>query len=146
MSWNDSIILIYIAYIVTRAKDIDMLKRKTTRTVFLVYVVGKRNAGKTSFLRSFVDRYVGTYSKDEIFPECTINSVQIKKQEAYIIVSITQWAKSPEKQYVECIFDNMAQRTPSDCFFGDFVHWEYEINVFLPYIISLFFGSCQNLL
>ena len=72
-----------------------MLKRKTTRTVFLVYVVGKGNSGKTAFLQSFVDRYVGSYSKDEIFPVYSINSVQVKKQEAYIIVStlINIWVK-----------------------------------------------------
>ena len=64
-----------------------MQKRKTTRTVFLVYVVGKRNSGKTAFLQSFVDRYVGSYGKDQELSPYVINAVQVKKQEVYIIVS-----------------------------------------------------------
>ena len=65
-----------------------MQKRKTTRTVFLVYVVGKRNAGKTAFLQSFVERYVGSYPKDRELSSYVINAVQVKKQEVYIIVSL----------------------------------------------------------
>eukprot|EP00111_Clytia_hemisphaerica_P015476 TCONS_00045704-protein len=72
---------------VTRAKDIDMQKRKTTRSVFLVYVVGKRNCGKTAFLQSFVDRYVGSYQKDQPLSKHVINAVQLRKQEVYLIVS-----------------------------------------------------------
>ena len=74
-------------YTVTRLKELDMQKRKTTRTVFLVYVVGKRNSGKTAFLQSFVDRYVGSYGKDQELSPYVINAVQVKKQEVYIIVS-----------------------------------------------------------
>ena len=64
-----------------------MQKRKSTRTVFLVYVVGKKNSGKTAFLQSFVDRFVGSYSKDDKLSEYTINAVTVKRQEVYIIVS-----------------------------------------------------------
>ena len=64
-----------------------MQKRKTTRTVFLVYVVGKQNSGKTAFLQSFVDRYVGSYDKDQTQSQYVINAVQVKKQEVYIVVS-----------------------------------------------------------
>jgi len=50
-----------------------------------------------------------------------------------IFLYLIQWAKSPKKQSVRVIFDNMAlnfdcrinkTRTLSDCFFGDFGHWD----------------------
>jgi len=44
-------------------------------------------------------------------------------------------AKLPKKEY---IFDNMAlyfecpiRRTPSDCFFGDFAHWEEDYYIII---------------
>jgi len=36
------------------------------------------------------------------------------------ITVLTQWAKSPKKQSVGVY----QKGTPSDCFFGDFAHWE----------------------
>ena len=85
--------MILFNFSVTRLRELDMQKRKTTRTVFLVYVVGKRNSGKTAFLQSFVDRYVGSYAKDQELSPYVINAVQVKKQEVYIIVSLVSYFK-----------------------------------------------------
>lgn len=76
----------FFYHVVTRAKSVDVQKRKTARTVFLVYVVGKKNCGKTAFLQSFVENYVGNFSKDAEISSYSINSVQLRKQEVYIIV------------------------------------------------------------
>jgi len=47
-----------------------------------------------------------------------------------------QWAKSPKKRSVGVYF---WQRTPSDCFFGDFAHWErtlFNQNTFLKNTVT----------
>lgn len=102
---------------ITRAKDIDMQKRKSTRSVFLVYVVGKKNSGKTAFLQSFVDRYVGSYPKDKVLSEYAINAVTVKKQETYIILKEISEEESKEsilegKQDAVCfLYDTTDQKS-----------------------------------
>lgn len=70
---------------ITRSKAIDHQKRKTTRCVFLVYVVGPTGSGKTAFLQSFVNK---KYNEEEAkeYSKFAINSVQTRKQEVYIVL------------------------------------------------------------
>jgi len=68
---------------VTRSKSIDLQKKKTTRNVFLVYVVGAPEAGKTAFLQSFIDK---RYDGDKVYCEYTCNAVQTTKQEVHLIL------------------------------------------------------------
>jgi len=42
-------------------------------------------------------------------------------------VKESQWAKSPKNsQKEECIFVNSTKYTPTDCFFGNFAHWDMK--------------------
>jgi Ras family protein T1 len=69
--------------VVKRSKSIDRQKKKTTRAVFLVYIVGAPEAGKTAFLQSYINK---KYDGDKVYSEYTINSVQIGKKEIYLIL------------------------------------------------------------
>jgi len=68
---------------ITRSKSIDYQKQKTTRCVFLVYVVGSLGAGKTAFLQSFLNK---KHDSENNYSEYAINSVQTQKQEVHIIL------------------------------------------------------------
>lgn len=69
---------------ITRSKGIDQQKRKTTRCVFLVYVIGSSGAGKTAFLQSYLNKKYN--EENEAYSKYAINSVQTRKQEVYIIL------------------------------------------------------------
>jgi len=69
---------------ITRSKSIDLQKQKTTRCVFLVYVVASPGAGKTSFLQSFLNK---RYHEEKTYSEYAINSVQTHKQEVHLILN-----------------------------------------------------------
>lgn len=81
---------------ITRPKDIDIQKRKTTRTVFLVYVVGAKNCGKTAFLQSFLNNTKAN-SKEIEFSKFACNSVQINKQEVHMILEEVDLENAAEK-------------------------------------------------
>jgi len=68
---------------VKRSKSIDRQKKKTTRAVFLVYVVGASESGKTAFLQSFINK---KFDGNKVYSEYAINSVQIGKQEIHLIL------------------------------------------------------------
>lgn len=70
---------------VTRRKEVDYTKRKSKRTVFLVYVVGAKGVGKTSFMQRFVGRNLDDVKDNTEFSKYVINSVQLKKQEIHVI-------------------------------------------------------------
>jgi len=36
---------------------------------------------------------------------------------------LSQWAKSPKKQFEGVRFCSFEKYTPTDCFFGDFAYW-----------------------
>lgn len=86
---------------ITRSKAIDYQKRKTTRCVFLVYVVGSSGAGKTAFLQSFLNK---KYNEDEGYSKYAINSVQTRKQEVYIILEEISLEEA-ETKLLECKHD-----------------------------------------
>ena len=65
----------------TRSKDVDLQKRKTGRTVFLIYVVGGQGAGKTAFLQSFLNKDINENKDLQNISQYAINSVQLRKQE-----------------------------------------------------------------
>jgi len=43
-------------------------------------------------------------------------------------IDLSQWEKSPKNSLKECDFVNSALKiyTPTDCFFGDFAHWDVD--------------------
>lgn len=96
---------------VTRSKLADQLKHKSTRTVFHVCVIGESKVGKTSFLQSFVHKYVKNTSSDtsldssplddaagavskslltdkisDKISKYAVNSVQLKRKEVHVIL------------------------------------------------------------
>uniref|UniRef100_A0A3P9HLT7 Mitochondrial Rho GTPase n=1 Tax=Oryzias latipes TaxID=8090 RepID=A0A3P9HLT7_ORYLA len=76
------------AVTVTRAKELDLEKRQTQRTVFLCKVIGPRGTGKTVFLQSFVGRNVLTKGNpSSAFSPYVINLVQVGNQEIYLILN-----------------------------------------------------------
>uniref|UniRef100_A0A8C8DMZ8 Mitochondrial Rho GTPase n=1 Tax=Oryzias sinensis TaxID=183150 RepID=A0A8C8DMZ8_9TELE len=75
---------------VTRAKELDLEKRQTQRTVFLCKVIGPRGTGKTVFLQSFVGRNVlvcHPRNPSSAFSPYVINLVQVGNQEIYLILN-----------------------------------------------------------
>uniref|UniRef100_A0A8C7XPY0 Mitochondrial Rho GTPase n=1 Tax=Oryzias sinensis TaxID=183150 RepID=A0A8C7XPY0_9TELE len=78
------------AVTVTRAKELDLEKRQTQRTVFLCKVIGPRGTGKTVFLQSFVGRNVlvcHPRNPSSAFSPYVINLVQVGNQEIYLILN-----------------------------------------------------------
>uniref|UniRef100_A0A3P9HM23 Mitochondrial Rho GTPase n=1 Tax=Oryzias latipes TaxID=8090 RepID=A0A3P9HM23_ORYLA len=77
------------AVTVTRAKELDLEKRQTQRTVFLCKVIGPRGTGKTVFLQSFVGRNVLVCHRNpsSAFSPYVINLVQVGNQEIYLILN-----------------------------------------------------------
>jgi len=86
---------------VTRSKAIDRQKKKTTRKVFLVYVVGAPEAGKTAFMQSFIDK---KYDGNKVYSEYAINSVLTQKQEVHLILKEIPFDEAP-KQLLESKHD-----------------------------------------
>lgn len=80
---------------VTRPRKQDRRQRKVTRNVFLCYVLGATGSGKTSLLRSFVNRpYKGGEDGLGGYEPTTkvlsvVNSVEMEGVEKYLVVSIT---------------------------------------------------------
>lgn len=79
---------------ITRSKSVDRQKKKTTRSVFLIYVVGTPGSGKTAFLQSFINK---KYDGDKVYSEYTINSVQTLKQEVHLILKEIPFETSKEQ-------------------------------------------------
>jgi len=86
---------------ITRSKAIDYQKKKTTRSVFLVYVVGAEGVGKTAFLQSFINK---KHDSEKAYSEYTINSVVTQKQEIYLILREIPYADA-RGMLVECKHD-----------------------------------------
>ncbi|XP_071395618.1 mitochondrial Rho GTPase 2 isoform X9 [Centroberyx affinis] len=74
------------AVTVTRAKEVDLEKGQTQRSVFLCKVIGPRGTGKTAFLQAFVGRSVNKGNSSSAFSPYTINTVQVSNQEKYLIL------------------------------------------------------------
>lgn len=81
---------------VTRSKTIDMLKRRTNRTVFNCFVFGSPGAGKTAFIQAFVNRSIKDRHLEEYPIKYTVNSVYVGK-EIQLILHEVDWKKSIQK-------------------------------------------------
>lgn len=100
---------------ITRPRKQDRRARKVTRSVFLCYVLGATGSGKTSLLRSFVNKGfsgggagddsgvsaaagLGGGSRGMVGYEPTtkvlsvVNSVEMEGVEKYLVVSIPSWS------------------------------------------------------
>ena len=78
---------------VTRPRKQDRRQRKVTRSVFLCYVLGATGSGKTSLLRSFVNKVpqggedgLGGYEPTTKVLS-VVNSVEMEGVEKYLVVS-----------------------------------------------------------
>ncbi|XP_074600717.1 mitochondrial Rho GTPase [Brevipalpus obovatus] len=76
---------------VTRDKRIDLQKRQTTRTVFCCHVIGPKDAGKSSFLKSFLCKSgknpnIERSRRTSNLPKFAINSLKIHMQEKHLIL------------------------------------------------------------
>lgn len=84
---------------VTRTRKQDRRQKKVTRNVFLCYVLGAAGSGKTSLLRSFVNKRYRGGSDDATSPAgyggyeptsktvSVVNSVEMGGGEKYLVVS-----------------------------------------------------------
>ena len=74
------------ALLVTRSRRTDLKKNKVTRNVFLCYVFGAKGCGKSSLLRSFVNKPfgVGPFNSNSY---AVVNTVEIRGSEKYLVVS-----------------------------------------------------------
>uniref|UniRef100_A0A3Q3VV31 Mitochondrial Rho GTPase n=1 Tax=Mola mola TaxID=94237 RepID=A0A3Q3VV31_MOLML len=68
------------AITVTRAKEVDLERRQTQRSVFLCKVIGPRGTGKTAFLQAFGN-------SSSAFSPYAINTVQVNNHEKYLILN-----------------------------------------------------------
>lgn len=79
---------------VTRPRKQDRRQRKVTRSVFLCYVLGATGSGKTSLLRSFVNKgFRGSDDGSGGYEPTTkvasvVNSVEMEGVEKYLVVSL----------------------------------------------------------
>ena len=82
---------------VNRPRKQDRRQRKVTRSVFLCYVLGATGSGKTSILRSFVNKgFVGGEDGLGGYEPTTkvlsvVNSVEMEGKEKYLVVSDGQF-------------------------------------------------------
>jgi len=60
-------------------------QRKSNRSVYLVYVIGDKGVGKTSFMQSFLDNTLEDNKDEEEFSKYAVNSVALQKQEIHVI-------------------------------------------------------------
>jgi hypothetical protein len=74
---------------VTRPRKQDRRQKKVTRSVFLCYVLGATGSGKTSLLRSFVNRNRGEEYEPTTKVLSVVNSVEMEGVEKYLVVSLT---------------------------------------------------------
>jgi len=74
---------------VTRPRKQDRRQKKVTRSVFLCYVLGATGSGKTSLLRSFVNRNRGEEYEPTTKVLSVVNSVEMEGVEKYLVVSST---------------------------------------------------------
>jgi Ras family protein T1 len=72
---------------ITRPRKQDRRQRKVTRSVFLCYVLGATGSGKTSLLRSFVNRNRGEEYEPTTKVLSVVNSVEMEGVEKYLVVS-----------------------------------------------------------
>jgi len=82
---------------VTRSKAVDLQKRKTMRSVFLVYVIGATGTGKTAFLQSFLNRSIKDRAEDAVCSKYAINSVQLRRKEVHIILKEVNLESAPHQ-------------------------------------------------
>ncbi|KZT55454.1 mitochondrial Rho GTPase [Calocera cornea HHB12733] len=71
---------------VTRPRRSDRKARKTTRNVFLAYVLGAGGSGKTSLLRNFVDKPFGTDYQPTRSVLSVVNAVEVGGGERYLVL------------------------------------------------------------
>jgi Ras family protein T1 len=74
---------------VTRPRKQDRRQKKVTRSVFLCYVLGATGSGKTSLLRSFVNRNRGEEYEPTTKVLSVVNSVEMEGVEKYLVVSLS---------------------------------------------------------
>lgn len=72
---------------VTRPRKQDRRQKKVTRSVFLCYVLGATGSGKTSLLRSFVNRNTAVDYEPTTKVLSVVNSVEMEGVEKYLVVS-----------------------------------------------------------
>ncbi|VDM46795.1 unnamed protein product [Toxocara canis] len=73
---------------VTRDRRIDLMEKRTARTVFQCHVIGPKDAGKTAFIQSFLGRNladVASINRRHLSPY-VINSVTVKDETKYLLL------------------------------------------------------------
>jgi Ras family protein T1 len=76
---------------VTRSRKADRKKNKVTRNVFLCYVFGAKHSGKSSLLRSFINKSFGeTKTPIPTSSYAVVNTVEMRGSEKYLVVSNSQ--------------------------------------------------------
>lgn len=76
------------ALTVTEDRKTELVRRQTTRNVFLCHVIGQKGAGKTTFLQGLLGRnltYVNTLDKDHL-SHYAINLVSVYGQDKYLVL------------------------------------------------------------
>ncbi|KAF5372263.1 hypothetical protein D9757_009626 [Collybiopsis confluens] len=71
---------------VTRARKIDRRKGKVSRNVFLCYVCGAAGSGKTSLLRTFLNKPFSEVYEPTSKMMCVVNAVDIDGSEKYLVL------------------------------------------------------------
>jgi GTPase SAR1 family protein len=93
---------------ITRPRKQDRRQRKVTRSVFLCYVLGATGSGKTSLLRSFVNK-VSRGGEDGLggYEPTTkvlsvVNSVEMEGVEKYLVVSNSSYRRQGSQLIFSC--------------------------------------------
>lgn len=122
---------------VTREKKLDLLKKQSTRNVYVCHVIGAKSAGKTELCRS----HIGVTSAEngtnphlaQAEPQYTINTVQVYGQEKFLIlkdIDITNVREPLSPSDVNCdvaclVYDVSNSRS-----------FEYIAKVYLKYFVG----------
>ncbi|KAI5719302.1 hypothetical protein M8J76_008313 [Diaphorina citri] len=78
--------------LVTREKQVDLLKKQTTRNVYVCHVIGNRSTGKTALCQSILRKHHDSSktssitSPVEVDPPYTINTTTVYGQEKYLVL------------------------------------------------------------
>jgi len=72
---------------VTRDLKIDLLKKQSSRSVYMCHVIGARKVGKSTLCRCHINQSIEKIGESvNGVPQCTVNTVNVYGQEKYLIM------------------------------------------------------------
>lgn len=119
---------------VTREKKLDLLKKQSTRNVYICHVIGCKGAGKSTICRRYIGHPLSRIKEDaQGVPQRTANVVHVYGQEKYLIM------KDIEARHISDPLNSSDTRCDVVCLVYDATNpksFEYAARIYLKYFES----------